>query len=72
MRNSNKEGLQHLLHTPASPMTKSGLEAFREMKKSSGMTTPDILRYIGKKAKMPSQVHQDKSQQEKRMDILQN
>jgi len=52
-------------------MSKQGLEAFREMKKSSGMTTPDILNYMGKKSRLPSQAKQDAAQQEKRIQIIQ-
>ena len=69
-RTNTQLGFQHLLQTPASPMTKTGLEAFREMKKSCGMDTPDILNYMGKKLRMPSQVKQDEAQQKKRIEML--
>ena len=64
-------GLLHIMNSPANPATKKGLEAFREMKKASGMNTRDMLEYIGKKAHAPRPVEGDKKKQEARLEKLQ-
>jgi len=61
-------GMEMLMKSPASPMTQEGLKAFKEMKKASGLTTDDMLTYIGKKSRMPKE--DDKAKQEQRLKIL--
>lgn len=70
MKSHALAGLEHLLKSPAAPTTKEGLQAYREMKKASGLSTGDLLEYVGKKSRMPSQAHNDKQQQEKRLQTL--
>ena len=66
----NKLGLAHIIQSPANPTTKEGLEAFREMKKASGMSTNEMIGYIGKKSHFPRQVDNDKKKQETRLEKL--
>lgn len=68
---ATRAGLVHLMKSPANPTTKEGLEAYREMKKASGMNTQEMLEYIGRKAHMPRSADNDKKKQEERLEKLQ-
>jgi hypothetical protein len=65
-----KTGLNHILTTPANPNTPQGLAAFREMRNASGMSTKEMLHYIGKKSHLPRNVDSDKAKQEERLKTL--
>ena len=69
---ATKAGLMQIIHSPASPITKEGLEAYREMKKASGMGTMEMLNYIGRKAHMPRSADGEKKKQEERLEKLQS
>lgn len=67
---NEQAGLHHILSTPANPNTPQGLAAFREMKQASGMSTQEMLHYIGKKSHFPRSVDSDKAKQEERLKNL--
>lgn len=67
----SKQGLAILMNSPAKPTTKEGLEAYREMAKASGMTTNEMLKYIGKRSHFPRQIDTDKAKQDERLENLQ-
>lgn len=69
---ASKAGLMQIINSPASPITKEGLEAYREMKKASGMGTSEMLSYIGRKAHMPRSADGDKKKQDERLEKLQS
>jgi hypothetical protein len=68
---ASQAGLLHLMKSPANPTTKEGLEAYRELKKASGMETKEMLEYIGRKAHMPRSSDGEKKKQESRLEKLQ-
>lgn len=65
-----QRGLKVLMNSPANPNTKEGLEAFRAMRKASGMDTQEMLKYIGKKSSLPRQQSEDNAKQEQRLEKL--
>lgn len=67
---ATKDGMLQVMNSPANPMTKEGLEAFREMKKASGMNTTEMFNYIGRKSRFPRGVDADKKKQEARLEKL--
>ena len=65
-----QRGLKVLMNSPANPNTKEGLEAFRAMKKASGLDTQEMLKYIGRKSGLPRKASEDKAKQEQRLEKL--
>ena len=67
---TTRRGMKILINSPANPMTKEGLEAFRAMKKASGMDTHEMIKYIGHKSSLPRKQNEEKSKQEERLEKL--
>lgn len=65
-----QRGMKVLINSPANPMTKDGLEAFRAMKQAAGMNTDEMIKYIGNKSSLPRKQSEDKAKQEQRLEKL--
>ena len=61
-------GFEVLLNSPASPMTKEGLFAFRQLKKASGLSTRETLKYLGSKEPKPKS--KEEAKQDERLNNL--
>ena len=68
MKSHTLKGFELLLNSPASPMTKEGLEAFRQLKKASGLSTRETLKYLG--SKQPKQPSKEEVKQDERLSNL--
>jgi hypothetical protein len=66
-----RRGLHHLINSPASPLTHEGLQAFRLMKKASGLSVQETLEHIGKRGSQPeAPTETEKAKQEARLEKL--
>jgi hypothetical protein len=67
---AGERGLQHLINSPASPLTPEGLHAFRLMKKASGLSVQETVEHIGKRGRQPKPTETDKAKQDARLEKL--
>ena len=67
---AGQRGLQHLVNSPASPLTPEGLHAFRLMKKASGLSVQETVEHIGKRGRQFQPTETDKAKQEARLEKL--
>lgn len=58
-------GFETLMNSPANPLTKEGLQAFRAIKKASGLSTRETLEYLG--SKPPSKKPKEEVKQGERL-----
>ena len=63
-------GLQHLVNSPASPLTQEGLHTFRLMKKASGLSIGETIEHIGRRGTQIKTTETDKQKQEARLEKL--
>ena len=67
---AGERGFQHLMNSPASPLTPEGLHAFRLMKKASGLSVQETVEHIGKRGRQPKATETDKAKQDARLEKL--
>ena len=67
---AGQRGLQHLVNSPASPLTPEGLHAFRLMKKASGLSVQETVEHIGKRGRQQKATETDKAKQDARLEKL--
>jgi hypothetical protein len=67
---AGQRGFQHLVNSPASPLTPEGLQAFRLMKKASGLSVQETIEHIGKRGRQPKATETDKAKQDARLEKL--
>ena len=67
---AGQRGFQHLANSPASPLTPEGLQAFRLMKKATGLSVQDTIEHIGKRGRQPKATETDKAKQDARLEKL--
>jgi hypothetical protein len=67
---AGQRGFQHLVNSPASPLTPEGLQAFRLMKKATGLSVQDTIEHIGKRGRQPKATETDKAKQDARLEKL--